>query len=74
MAYTKFKKIPGSLISIDFEKAFDTVDTSFLLLVLRKFNFGDSFLKWISILYNKAESCVINNGVSTGYFDVKRGV
>ena len=26
------------------------------------------------ILYTNAQSCVMNGGISTGYFDIKRGV
>ena len=42
---------PGALINIDFEKAFDSVEWNFMYAVLRKFNFGENFIKWIRILY-----------------------
>ena len=50
----------GILVAIDFEKAFDSL--KFLLRVLHAFNFGPSFIKWVRVLYNKAFSCVMNNG------------
>ena len=74
MYYTKHENKQGFLLSIDFEKAFDTIDTEFLLLVLHKFNFGASFIKWINLIYTESESCVINNGQSSGYFNISRGV
>ena len=40
------------LLFLDFEKAFDSVEWNFLFKALRKFNFGEQFLKWIKILYN----------------------
>ena len=52
----------GILVAIDFEKAFDSLNFNFLLRVLHAFNFGPSFIKWVRVLYNKAFSCVMNNG------------
>ena len=72
--YTKGKNIPGILMNIDFEKAFDSVDWEFMKLVLRKFNFGDSLIRWIDVFYTDISSCVINNGFTTNYFNLQRGV
>ena len=57
-----------------FEKAFDSLSWSFLFRVLRSFNFGESFINWVHVLYRKISSCVLNNGFSTKLFDVRRGV
>jgi hypothetical protein len=65
---------PGILINIDFEKAFDSVNWEFMIMSLEKFNFGPSFIKWVRTLDNHVSSCVINNGHTSKYFDVKRGV
>jgi len=51
MEYTKEKDLPGILVAIDFEKAFDTLNLNFLIRTLRKFNFGPSFIQWIRTLY-----------------------
>ena len=40
MAYTEFKNIPGLLVLIDFEKAFDSISWSFIYKVLEYFGFG----------------------------------
>ena len=40
------------LVNLDQEKAFDRVDRSFLLDVLRSYEFGHDFCHWISIFYN----------------------
>ena len=52
----------GAIIFLDFRKAFDTVNHNFLMRVLEKLNFGQSFIQWVKTIYNKAESCVSNNG------------
>ena len=61
------------LFSADFEKAFDSIDHSFLFAVLESFGFGPNFIQWVRTLFYNAESCVINNGWSTGYFRLERG-
>ena len=40
MEYTDNQKIPGILLFIDFEKAFDTIEWTFIQNVLKCFNFG----------------------------------
>ena len=60
--YTENNKIPGFLISLDFEKAFDTLDWNFMLKCLQKFNFGEKFLNWIKILYKQPNLIIKNNG------------
>ena len=53
---------------MDIKKAFDLLDHSFLLAILKKFGFGTSFINWIETILNKLESCVINSGKTTQYF------
>ena len=72
--HTTSHKLKAFLVAIDFEKAFDSVSHSFLHKVLKSFGFGPLFCKWVNILYNNAQSCVMNGGISTGYFDIGRGV
>ena len=72
--HTSHFDLPGFLVAIDFEKAFDSVAHSFVQEVLSFFGFGPSFRKWVDILYNNALSCVFNGGKSTGYFKIEKGV
>ena len=65
---------PGMIVSLDFLKAFDSVEKSTIFASLRKFNFGDYFLKLIKTLLNNAESCVKNGGWLSSFFDVQRGI
>jgi len=41
---------------------------------MRFFGFGPSIIKWIKALYCKTESCVLNNGWSSNFFQIQRGV
>ena len=67
------QKLSGYLLTVDFEKAFDSLNHNFLIAVLKKYGFGDDFIDWILILFNSQESCVINGGHSTKYFPLERG-
>ena len=58
---------------MDFEKAFDSLYHSFLISVLKKFGFGKNFTTWIEILLKGQQSCVINGGTTTLYFNLERG-
>ena len=72
--YLIINKKAGILLLIDFEKAFDTVRWSFIDKTLQAFNFGISFRKWVSVLYNNIQSAVLNNGFLTQFFNPGRGV
>ena len=66
--------IPGLLLFIDFEKAFDTKEWSFIEKTLKYFNFGTSLVTWIKLFYTDISSCVQNNGLASGFFTLSRGV
>ena len=65
---TKIPNIPGILVQLDFCKAFDTIEWSFIKRSLALFNFGDSIQQWVSTFYNNSESAVLNNGFCTNFF------
>ena len=56
LEYTTIHNLPGYMVTIDIEKAFDSVDHTFLLCALRKFGFGNNFIKWVKIILNRQES------------------
>ena len=58
---------------MDIEKAFDSLDHDFLVNVLNKFGFGSNFISWIKLLLNSQQSCVINGGITTPYFNLEKG-
>ena len=70
---SNLENIEGYLLAIDFEKAFDSVNHNLLIAALGKFGFGNDFIDWIKILLTNQESCVINGGHTTQYFNLQRG-
>ena len=74
LSETEDKNIPGLLLLLDFEKAFDSIEWNFIERALSFIGFGDSFIRWFNTLYKDASSCVINNGNFTSFFNVSRGV
>lgn len=72
--YCQLHACHGLLLMVDFTKAFDSLEWDFLFKTLSSMNFGDSFIKWIKVLYTNVESCIINNGTTSKYFKLQRGV
>lgn len=68
LEYAKRNNRSGILVAIDFKKAFDSLNQTFLVKVLQKFNFGTYFLQWIRTFYTNLSSCVLNNGFATSFF------
>ena len=74
MDFIAKENIPCLLLFIGFQKAFDRVEWEFLIESLKKFNLGRDFLQWVKSFYNNIQSCVVNNGVSSNFFTLERGV
>ena len=70
---TEKENIPGLLLMIDFEKAFDSVSWEFIEKALLFFNFPNSIISWFKILYKKANTCVSFNGQYSSWFEIRRG-
>ena len=51
MKFTDDLNIPGLILLIDFEKAFDSLSLNFLHKALQHLNFGESLRKWVSVFY-----------------------
>ena len=63
----------GLVVTVDIQKAFDSVNHLFLITALKEFGFGETFIKWIQILLRNQESCIINGGTTTKYFKLEKG-
>ena len=64
----------GSLIFLDFEKTFDSLDWNFIFEALKRFNFGAVFISYTKCIYSKCSSSIINMGLGSKYFDLSRGI
>ena len=74
MDWTANENIPGLMIFIDFQKAFDSIEWDFLFKCIEAFNFGSDFLRWVKLFYNNVQSCIMNNGITSKSFQLERGV
>ncbi|WP_419635460.1 reverse transcriptase domain-containing protein, partial [Thiolapillus sp.] len=73
ISYLHRTKLPGLLLCLDFEKAFDSVDWNFMFKVLRAFGFGPDICQWISTFYKGIKSTVAVNGQLSQWFLIQRG-
>ena len=64
--------IDGYLVTVDIEKAFDSFDPGFLLILFKKIGFGNNLIDWIKILLTNQKSSVISGGSTTLYFTFKK--
>ena len=61
------------MLTVDIEKAFDSVNNLFLVSALEKYSFKNDFTRWIKLLLKNQELCIINGGQATNYFKLERG-
>ena len=64
----------GIILSIDFRKCFDLVETSALIEALKFFGAGESFIRWTKLIYTDAIAAISNNGILSKWFRVTRSV
>ena len=73
MQYTEEENIPGLLLLIDFEKAFDSISWSFIQKSLQFFKFGNSIQKWVKLFYTNITAAVNQGGHISETFFLHRG-
>jgi hypothetical protein len=67
-------KRPIIILKLDFEKAFDLVEHSVVIAMLRAKGFLDRWIKWVQDLFCSATSSVLLNQTVGNDFPCKRGV
>ena len=60
--YAENFNIEGAILFLDFSKAFDTLQWSFMYQTLEYFGFNRPFITWIQTLYTDINTLVTNNG------------
>ena len=71
--YTEKENIPGLLMLIDFEKAFDSVSWEFLYATLKLLGFGPKMIKWITLFNTNIIGYVLQCGFLSQSFPINRG-
>ena len=72
--YAELYKKDYLITFLDFEKAFDQLEWNFIAKTLSAFNFGPFFKNVVATMYNNVTSCVTNNGYSSEFFQITRGI
>ena len=72
--YANDKELELAVVNLDWYKAFDLVSIDFTLKALRTLGFGETFVKWLSVLYKNIESAVLINNILGDFFSVTRSV
>ena len=73
MDYTDNKNMPGLLVLIDFEKAFDSMSCSFIDKMLQLSAFGNTTIDWVKILNNDFKAAVLQCDILSEQFIIQRG-
>ena len=74
MEYTSLQILPGILTSLDFRKAFNSIEWPFIMKTLDHFNFGSDIKRWIKTSYANKESAVQKNDFTTSWFKPSKGI
>ena len=74
--HAKDNNLPGMLLLVDFEKAFDSVNFQFIVTTLEIFGFGEVFIKWITIILGikpgtNFQAVTVVNGNISAPFNIK---
>ena len=68
------KKKPGAILTLDFARAYDRVDSNMLYAILAKFGFSADFVRIVQNLYEGCKSRVIINGDVGDGIPMNRGL
>ena len=72
--YVRENNLKAGLLNLDWSKAFDRVNMTFLFKVMSKFGFSPSFISLIKVLYKDCKSMISINGLFSEKFDINRSV
>jgi hypothetical protein len=68
------KKENYYLVTLDAQKAFDSVDHKYLLKLLKIYNFPENYIEMVKLIYTDLSSCVMVNGYTTKKFKIEQSV
>ena len=62
------------IIAVDFRKAFDSLNHSFIDTCLEALNFGPSFRSWVKLFFNERVTYLLMNGFMEEKIELQQGV
>ena len=62
------------ILIIDFKKAFNSIDHSFITTILTELGFGGDILKWIGLFFDSREAYILLGGHLTKKILLEHGV
>lgn len=68
LEYLFKRKMKGVAFKLDLEKAYDHVNCSCILSIMKQMNFGDRWIGWIKYCISAISFSVLINGSPQGYF------
>ena len=73
MTFTEDSNVPGMLVSIDFEKAFDSISWSFIYKTLEYYGLTHKLIKWIKLFNQDIKATIFQCGVLSDFINIERG-
>ena len=71
---TTREKRSALMVAIDFRKAFDSINHSFIDTCLKTLNFGEGFRKWVQLFFGDRETYLMMNGFMEEKIHLQQGV
>lgn len=71
--HEKCNTCDNALLSLDAEKVFDRIEWQYLFRTMERMGFGDTFMKWVRIMYANPLAEVLTNGITSAPFRLYRG-
>ena len=73
MHHVEKEHIPGLLLLIYFEKAFDSISWDFIHKSLDFLNFGPDIKSWVKLFQTNTKSAINQSGHFTSFVELQRG-
>ena len=73
MNFTEIRNKNGSLMLIEFEKAFDSISWKFMYNILEFLGFRKEFIRWIKLMNTNFVASILQVGVKSNFFNIERG-